>query len=105
MKDSSRDPKDSIYFKKFLELSSEAYNIVRKNGNFLITLLLLMVESGIPELKSIEKDIGFLQKSLILKNSNEQASQHFVDQSISALSNRRQIISDYCHLVRHKLIQ
>jgi hypothetical protein len=97
-----KDPKESPLFKKFLELACEAYDVVRENGGLMMILFMLMLETGIPELVSLENDVGFLQKTLILSNSKEEASQHFIDQTMSALVNKRQLFSDYCHIVAHQ---
>jgi hypothetical protein len=97
-----KDPKESPLFKKFLELSCEAYDVVRENGGLMMILFMLMLETGIPELVSLENDVGFLQKTLILSNTKEEASQHFIDQTMSALVNKRQLFSDYCHIVAHQ---
>lgn len=39
-------------FKKFEEYCTQAYNLVRKSGNFIINIFLLMLEAGMPELQS-----------------------------------------------------
>lgn len=52
-------------FLRFEEDCCKAYNILRKEGNKLINLFLLMLSAGMPEL-SVEKDIEFLEKRLNL---------------------------------------
>jgi phosphatidylinositol-4,5-bisphosphate 3-kinase catalytic subunit alpha/beta/delta len=49
----------SANFKKFEEKCCEAFNLVRKNGHFLINIFRLMLSAGIPELVK-EEDISYL---------------------------------------------
>lgn len=37
-------------FKKFEEYCTVAYNVVRKHGNLLINIFLMMLSAGLPEL-------------------------------------------------------
>jgi len=53
----------SKQFEDFEEDCCTAYNIIRKEGNILINLFLLMLSAGMPELNK-EKDIEFLVERL-----------------------------------------
>ena len=51
-----------------------AYNILRKNSTFLITIFSLMVGSGISELSAME-DIDYLRDNLMLPFTDEEAGE------------------------------
>lgn len=52
--------RDGKLFKKFESYCTEAYNIVRKHGNLLINIFLLMISAGMPELQN-SNDIKYLK--------------------------------------------
>lgn len=49
-----------IFPRSFRQYCEKAYLILRKNGNFFITLFALMLTAGLPELTSV-KDIQYLK--------------------------------------------
>jgi hypothetical protein len=59
----------SQYYKLFLSLCAEAYNILRKSSNLLLNLMLLMIHSNIPQLVG-EKDL--LEVSKIQRKRKKQ---------------------------------
>lgn len=63
-------------FQRFQEICEKAYMTLRRRGTILITLFRLMIQSGLPELSS-EKHVEYLQKSLALGVSDEEAIQQF----------------------------
>jgi phosphatidylinositol kinase/protein kinase (PI-3 family) len=85
-------------FKKFSNLCCEAFNILRKNGKFFMNLFLLMLATGIPELRSTE-DILWLRKCLVLDKSQEEANQHFRKKIKKSLNNTRAQINDCIHII------
>ena len=48
-------------FQKFEEHCTTAYNEIRKHGNFLINMYLMMLSAGLPELPNVET-ISYLKK-------------------------------------------
>ena len=62
----------SPMYNKFLDTCVEAFNILRKNSTFLITIFSLMVGSGISEL-SVMEDIEYLRDNLMLPFSDTEA--------------------------------
>jgi len=54
----------------FKQLCENAYMLLRKKGNLLISLFVMMVSTGIPELKSVS-DLKHLQVSVSGTVSNE----------------------------------
>ena len=63
---------DSELFKKFKEKLDFGYSILRKNKDVVVTLLRMLLCTGIPELN--EKSLKFLETSLALKKNDRDAS-------------------------------
>lgn len=78
------DGKKSIYFKTFLTSSADALNILRKNAKLLITLLVLMIGTGIPELQKLE-DIQYFKDMLFLDSTEKEAGEKFKELTIRSL--------------------
>jgi hypothetical protein len=57
--------RESPDFLTFQNYCTQAYNLVRKNGPLIISLFILMITSGMPELSNIE-DIYYLTNMLSL---------------------------------------
>jgi len=91
---------DSALYKQFLSLACQAYNIVREYGHLMMTLFMLMLETGIEELESVE-DVAWLQKTLKLDYTVQKANDHFTQLTKESLENQRQLLSDYIHIVAH----
>jgi phosphatidylinositol 3-kinase len=65
----------SVHYKKFLSLSCEAYNILRKSSTLLLSLLHLMAGSSIPDIRSDpEKALLKLQERLRMDLGDEEAA-------------------------------
>ncbi|KAF2975370.1 hypothetical protein EK904_003959 [Melospiza melodia maxima] len=71
-------------FGRFRQCCEQAYLILRKHGNLLITLFALMLTAGLPELTSV-KDIQYLKDSLALGKSEEEALKQFKQKFDEAL--------------------
>ncbi|XP_077998309.1 phosphatidylinositol 4,5-bisphosphate 3-kinase catalytic subunit alpha isoform-like [Glandiceps talaboti] len=74
-----QSPEKSEEFKKFQLLCVEAYSLLRKHANLFISLFTMMLASGIPELQTID-DIHYLQKTLAVNKTGDQAIEYFVKQ-------------------------
>ena len=59
-----------------MELCESAYKILRKHANLLITLFMLMLSTGLPELQSYD-DIEYLRNALQCSKSDEEALEYF----------------------------
>lgn len=94
--------KNSVMFNKFQDYGARAYNIIRSNGKVIITLFLLMLSTGIPELQST-KDIQWLCKCLHLEKTDEEGANHFKNCVKKALKNIRAQINDAAHIQIHNL--
>ncbi|KAK2184803.1 hypothetical protein NP493_252g03001 [Ridgeia piscesae] len=61
---------------KFESCCLRAYLALRQQSNFLITLFMMMMNTGIPELSCIQ-DIEYLKNALLVDQSEKQAVDHF----------------------------
>jgi len=61
---------------RFRSLCIEAYQILRGHYNFLITLFLMMMNTGLPEVSCLE-DVDYLRKTLVPSYSDEEAVEFF----------------------------
>lgn len=87
-------------FKKFQKLSAQAFNILRKHGNMIMTLFVLMLATGIPELQTVD-DVLWLRKCLALHLNEEAATALFYEKITQAATNTRAMINDLVHIVAH----
>ena len=62
---------DSELFKKFKQKLDLGYSILRKNRDVILTLLRMLLCTGIPELT--EKSLKFLESSLAMKKNDKEA--------------------------------
>jgi len=63
-------------FGRFRETCVNAYLVLRRNCNFLITLFLMMMNTGLPEVSCLE-DVEYLRKTLVPNVSEEEAVDFF----------------------------
>ncbi|RNF26960.1 putative phosphatidylinositol 3-kinase 2 [Trypanosoma conorhini] len=84
----------------FVDLACHAYNVLRRFGGTLMTLFMLMLSTGIPELQKVE-DIGWLRTVLLIDRSSEEATEHYKLQISLAMANFRALFNDYIHIVTH----
>ena len=61
---------------RFAKLCEDAYIILRQNAYQYIKLLALMVQTGLPELRSIS-DLDYVRDALVLETSESEAREHF----------------------------
>ena len=60
--------------------------ILRKKARLIITLFMMMMNTGIPEVKNLE-DIEYIKNTLVPHLSDEEAKRHFKRQFDIALKN------------------
>ncbi|KNC46264.1 hypothetical protein, variant [Thecamonas trahens ATCC 50062] len=65
--------KESPHFAEFVEVACDAFVSLRRKANLIINLMMLMVSTGIPELRSIS-DLAHLRTSLALDAESEAAA-------------------------------
>ncbi|KAJ8947735.1 hypothetical protein NQ318_017997 [Aromia moschata] len=73
---------DNIMVKR----NGQAFMILRKHGNLILSLFAMMISTGLPELSS-EKDLNYLRETLVLNKTDEEALLHFRAKFDEALSN------------------
>lgn len=86
-------------FKIFEEDCCKAYNILRKEGNKLINLFLLMLSAGMPELNH-EDDIMHLVKKLNLGKSEQEASIIFRKEIQNAMNSTSRRFDNLAHNIK-----
>ena len=83
-------------YNKFENISAKAFNILRSNANLLITLFLLMLGTGIPELQRPE-DILYMKNMMKLEMSDEEASTEFAKLTQLSTESTRTAINNWIH--------
>ena len=92
------------YF-KFIDITINAYQIIRNNSNLFITLFTMMKYTGIPELRG-ECDIAYLHDALKPNLSKQDAATHFVSLIQKSIENSLNVqISWHFHLKSTNSIQ
>lgn len=60
--------KGTTRFETFQNICEQAFLILRRHGSFIISLLAMMISTGLPEL-SCEKDLNYLRETMVLQKS------------------------------------
>jgi phosphatidylinositol-4,5-bisphosphate 3-kinase len=98
-------------FALFTDYCCRAFNLIRKKSDHLISLFVLMVCCGIPELSS-KQDIEWLREHLLLTKidrvtqevvtvSDKEASEEFVSLINQSLGETRTEFNNFCHILKH----
>ena len=90
----------SAIYEHFCEVACHAYNVIRRQSNLLITLFVLMLSTGIPELQT-PGDVVWLETVLMAEAADDVASKRYRQLIAEALANKRTLINDYIHIVAH----
>jgi phosphatidylinositol-4,5-bisphosphate 3-kinase len=85
----------------FEELCGKALNVLRKNATLLVTLFLLMLGTGIPELQT-PKDIIYLTEKLFLDLNDEDASKEMEKLIQLSLDSGKTKFNNICHNIKIK---
>ncbi|EGD78235.1 phosphoinositide-3-kinase catalytic gamma polypeptide [Salpingoeca rosetta] len=88
--------KPTPHFQTFVDLCCQAYNIARAHGNTLLSLMMLMLQAGIPELQS-KSDLVHVQDALKLNDTDEAAMAHFTKMIQTSLSSKFTKINFFFH--------
>jgi phosphatidylinositol-4,5-bisphosphate 3-kinase len=91
------DPEDE---RSFEQLCGKAYNILRSNANILISLLLSMLGTGIPELQQ-PSDVEYVKETLNLGLDRNKAVKVFASLLQKAAKSKRRILNDILHASKH----
>ena len=81
-------------FENFRNLCERAYLTLRRNGCLLISLLAMMISTGLPELSS-EQDVNIVRSTLNLDRSEEEALENFKHEFDESLRNAWKISLDW----------
>ncbi|CAB0010965.1 unnamed protein product [Nesidiocoris tenuis] len=73
-------------FQKFRKNCEQAFLILRRHGNLILSLFAMMISTGLPELSS-ENDLNYLRETLVLDLNETDALQHFKSKFDEALRN------------------
>lgn len=88
-------------FKKFLQICTKAYNILRHNADNFINLFLMMLSTGIPELQSVN-DLAYLRNALSLGIDDDEASKRFIELVYRSLNTKSTQINFLVHILAHR---
>lgn len=86
-------------FKTFEEFCVRGYNLVRKNGHFIISIFMLMLSAGMPELSSLN-DIEYLSNQLSLNLSEQEANNKFRKEIQDCLKSSWRKIDNLLHSMK-----
>eukprot|EP01087_Luapelamoeba_hula_P012509 TRINITY_DN3491_c0_g1_i1.p1 TRINITY_DN3491_c0_g1~~TRINITY_DN3491_c0_g1_i1.p1 ORF type:complete len:1193 (-),score=145.86 TRINITY_DN3491_c0_g1_i1:18-3596(-) len=87
-------------FRRFVQHCCKAYNIIRKHGHLFITLFVMMLSSGIEQVRTIE-DLYYLRDVLALDLSEEDAANRFTQLIAESLSNQVVKFNNAVHIHFH----
>ena len=87
-------------FDEFKKKFWEAYEILRKHSDVLVTLLRILICTDIPELK--EKDIEYLNQSLVLNYTTEEAETFLEDKLKESIDSWSVPINFWIHYIANK---
>lgn len=89
-------------FVKFENTCANAYTVVRKHMHLLVSLLLLMVPAGMPELTGRD-DINHLVTMMAPELTEEMARENFTDAIHFCLDNKFKRFDNTIHILAHWL--
>ena len=91
---------DSELFKTFKSQLNKGYSILRKNKDVIVTLLRMLLCTGIPELN--EKSLKFLETSLALKKSDNEAKDFIEKKLYESMDSVSTKLNFAIHIVANK---
>ena len=91
---------DSDKFKEFKEKLHKGYLILRNHKEVIITLLSILLCTGIPELN--EKSLRFLEKSLFLKKGDKEALEYLDRKLTESMDSVSTKLNFAFHIVANK---
>jgi len=88
-------------FNKFSNFCTQAFNLVRNKGNLIISLFIMMLSAGMPELQEYA-DIEYLKNRLSLELSEQEANILFVNEIHNSLDDTFRKIDNFFHALKRK---
>jgi hypothetical protein len=83
-------------YERFETINGQAFNILRRNANLLISMMLLMLGTGIPELQKPE-DINYMKEMLSLESTEEEAVEVFREYTRRSLESTKTALNNWIH--------
>ncbi|XP_062928497.1 phosphatidylinositol 3-kinase C2 domain-containing subunit gamma-like isoform X1 [Mobula hypostoma] len=93
--------KNGAQFQRFVDLSCQAYNIVRHHTQLLMNLLELMLSAGLPELTEVQ-DLKYVYNNLRPMDSDAQATSYFTSLIKESLKSLPVKINFFAHIMAQK---
>ncbi|TYZ66662.1 hypothetical protein PybrP1_007480 [[Pythium] brassicae (nom. inval.)] len=90
----------SANYAAFQALACDAFRVLRAHSNLLLTLLVLALPSGIPELATAD-DIRYVHKALMIEFGDAEAEARFRRLITVALHTKTTQLNDAVHLMAH----
>ena len=91
---------NSKLYKEFKEKLKAGYNILRNNRDVIVTLLRVLLCTGIPELN--EKSLKYLEGTLAMKKKEEEAQRYLEKQLADSLDSVSTKLNFAIHIVANK---
>jgi phosphatidylinositol-4,5-bisphosphate 3-kinase len=92
--------RESVKYRQFLALCTEAYMILRAHASLLETLFTLMVPAGMPELME-QQDINYMREQLHLEKSAADAEKSLKAEIDKSLNSTYRRVDNYIHNLKH----
>jgi len=86
-------------FDTFVEYCLRGYNLCRKNGHFLISIFMMMLSAGMPEL-STAADLEYLVNQLSLDISEHEANAKFKKEISDSLNSNWRRVDNFIHTLK-----
>ncbi|CAD8067468.1 unnamed protein product [Paramecium primaurelia] len=93
--------RDGDLFKKFQQDCTNAYNLVRKHGHFLINIFLMNLSAGMPELQQAS-NVKYIEDQLALNISDQEATAKFKQEIIISLNDTWRQIDNWFHYIKRR---
>ncbi|XP_072922256.1 phosphatidylinositol 3-kinase C2 domain-containing subunit gamma-like isoform X1 [Hemitrygon akajei] len=93
--------KNGAQFQRFVDLSCQAYNIIRHHTQLLMNLLELMLSAGLPELSEVQ-DLKYVYNNLRPMDSDAQATSYFTSLIKESLKSIPVKINFFAHIMAQK---
>ncbi|CAK95176.1 unnamed protein product (macronuclear) [Paramecium tetraurelia] len=93
--------RDGDLFKKFQQDCTNAYNLVRKHGHFIINIFLMNLSAGMPELQQAS-NVKYIEDQLALNLSDQEATAKFKQEIVNSLNDTWRQVDNWYHYMRRK---
>ncbi|XP_032895407.1 phosphatidylinositol 4-phosphate 3-kinase C2 domain-containing subunit gamma [Amblyraja radiata] len=95
--------KNGAQFHRFVDLSCQAYNIIRQHTQLLMNLMELMLSAGLPELSEVQ-DLKHVYNNLRPMDSDVQATSYFTSLIKESLNSLPVKINFFAHIMAQKKV-